>query len=154
MTMATDLTIAQYGYKTNKPSSLLNDSFMYTVNMAAKTLVSVAQTSKTEDTEKWKTTDHLRFMIMLMTWLTVWVLRVLMDHFPLSSSLPFNPLGGSLSALGSFDSILSSVSSSSALALPSSASSSLDLVLYEEVDAPSIKALGRSLTHVSVPLPS
>lgn len=152
--MATDLTIAQYGYKTNKPSSLLNDSFMYTVNMAAKTLVSVAQTSKTEDTEKWKTTDHLRFMIMLMTWLTVWVLRVLMDHFPLSSSLPFNPLGGSLSALGSFDSILSSVSSSSALALPSSASSSLDLVLYEEVDAPSIKALGRSLTHVSVPLPS
>lgn len=152
--MATDLTIAQYGYKTNKPSSLLNDSFMYTVNMAAKTLVSVAQTSKTEDTEKWKTTDHLRFMIMLMTWLTVWVLRVLMDHFPLSSSLPFNPLGGSLSALGSFDSILSSVSSSSALALPSSASSSLDLVLYEEVDAPSIKALGRSLTHVSIPLPS
>lgn len=152
--MATDLAIAQYGYKTNKPSSLLNDSFMYTVNMAAKTLVSVAQTSKTEDTEKWKTTDHLRFMIMLMTWLTVWVLRVLMDHFPLSSSLPFNPLGGSLSALGSFDSILSSVSSSSALALPSSASSSLDLVLYEEVDAPSIKALGRSLTHVSVPLPS
>lgn len=152
--MATDLTIAQYGYKTNKPSSLLNDSFMYTVNMAAKTLVSVAQTSKTEDTEKWKTTDHLRFMIMLMTWVTVWVLRVLMDHFPLSSSLPFNPLGGSLSALGSFDSILSSVSSSSALALPSSASSSLDLVLYEEVDAPSIKALGRSLTHVSVPLPS
>lgn len=152
--MATDLAIAQYGYKTNKPSSLLNDSFMYTVNMAAKTLVSVAQTSKTEDTEKWKTTDHLRFMIMLMTWLTVWVLRVLMDHFPLSSSLPFNPLGGSLSALGSFDSILSSVSSSSALALPSSASSSLDLVLYEEVDAPSIKALGRSLTHVSIPLPS
>lgn len=152
--MATDLTIAQYGYKTNKPSSLLNDSFMYTVNMAAKTLVSVAQTSKTEDTEKWKTTDHLRFMIMLMTWVTVWVLRVLMDHFPLSSSLPFNPLGGSLSALGSFDSILSSVSSSSALALPSSASSSLDLVLYEEVDAPSIKALGRSLTHVSIPLPS
>lgn len=152
--MATDLAIAQYGYKTNKPSSLLNDSFMYTVNMAAKTLVSVAQTSKTEDTEKWKTTDHLRFMIMLMTWVTVWVLRVLMDHFPLSSSLPFNPLGGSLSALGSFDSILSSVSSSSALALPSSASSSLDLVLYEEVDAPSIKALGRSLTHVSVPLPS
>lgn len=152
--MATDLTIAQYGYKTNKASGLLNDIFMYTVNMAAKTLVSVAQTSKTEDTEKWKTTDHLRFMIMLMTWVTVWVLRVLMDHFPLSSSLPFNPLGGSLSALGSFDSILSSVSSSSALALPSSASSSLDLVLYEEVDAPSIKALGRSLTHVSVPLPS
>lgn len=76
-----------------------------------------------------------------------------MDHFPISSSLPFNSLGRSFSALRSFDSRLSSVSSSSALALPSSATPSLDLVLYEEVDAPSIKALGRSLTHVSIHLP-
>jgi hypothetical protein len=81
--MGTELDIA-YGYKT-RPSSLLSSIFMSTVNAAAKTLVSVA---KTEQAEKWKATDHLRFVVMLMTWVTVWVLRVLMDYFPCSIGPP------------------------------------------------------------------
>ncbi|XWS68465.1 hypothetical protein CRYUN_Cryun04dG0092600 [Craigia yunnanensis] len=141
--MAADLD-RQYGY-TAKPSSLLNSIFMSTVNMAAEMLVSVAASSKAENTEKWKLTDHLRFMVMLMTWLMVWVLRSLMDHFPCSlSSSPDYLLGGLLS-VGSFQ--LSPYSSSSAEAL-SSFSSSLDLILHDRVDGPSVKALERALTHI------
>ncbi|KAH7521120.1 hypothetical protein JRO89_XSUnG0110000 [Xanthoceras sorbifolium] len=136
--MAADLDIELYGSKT-RPSSVMNSIFMYTVNMAAKTLVSVAQSSKTGDRDKWKTRDHLRFMVMLMTWLTVWILRVLMDHFPITSSYSYYHLE---SVLGP------SSSSSSSSSLPSSGSSSLDLVLYQGFDTPSVKALGRALTHI------
>lgn len=150
--MAPDLDI-EYAYKT-RPPSLLNSIFMYTVNMAAKTLASVAQTSQAQDTdEKWKTSDHLKFMVMLMTWVTVWVLRVLMDHFPFITYSPSynNYLQGFSSSLGSFDSLIpSSLSpSSSTLSLLPSSGSSLDFILYEGIDGPSVKALGRSLTHVS-----
>ncbi|KAJ0038711.1 hypothetical protein Pint_23210 [Pistacia integerrima] len=151
--MAPDLDI-EYAYK-SRPPSLLNSIFMYTVNMAAKTLASVAHTSQAQDTdEKWKTSDHLKFMVMLLTWVTVWVLRVLMDHFPFITYSPsYNNnhyLQGFSSSLGSFDSLLpSSLSpSSSSLSLWPSSGSSLDLILYEGIDGPSVKALGRSLTHV------
>ncbi|KAK3222414.1 hypothetical protein Dsin_009439 [Dipteronia sinensis] len=87
--------------------SLINSIFMYTVNMAAKTLVSEAKSSKTDqETDKWETRDHLRFMVVLMTWLAVWILRVL--TCPL-----YNHLGG-FSSVGLFDSS-SSLSSSSSL---------------------------------------
>ena len=137
--MGTELDIA-YGYKT-RPSSLLSSIFMSTVNAAAKTLVSVA---KTEQAEKWKATDHLRFVVMLMTWVTVWVLRVLMDYFPCSIGPPPQYLlAAGFPTVGSFD-----LSSSSSL-MPSFPS--LDLVVHEGLDGPSVQALGRALSQVSLP---
>jgi hypothetical protein len=38
---------------------------------------------------------------MLMTWVTVWVLRVLMDHFPLPMNLSPHYLLNSFSSIGS-----------------------------------------------------
>lgn len=151
-----------YGRSNTRPSALLNSIFMSTVNTAAKTLVAVASSSTTEHFEKWKPVDHLRFMFMLMTWLTVWILRILMDHFPFSgpvssasSSSPYQ-MDLATSHFGSFELLASSSSSalSSALSVFSSsaspAESSLDLVLSEESDAAaSVKALGRALTNVS-----
>ncbi|KAA8533376.1 hypothetical protein F0562_033091 [Nyssa sinensis] len=111
--MAGELAVDYYGYNssTNKPSTLLNSIFMWTVNTAAKTLVAVASSAKIENADqRWRAADHLRFMVMLMTWLTVWVLRVLMDYFPFSDR---------------------------------------DLVLQEDgCDGPSVKALGRALSHI------
>ncbi|XVF44564.1 hypothetical protein PTKIN_Ptkin02bG0134900 [Pterospermum kingtungense] len=142
--MATDLD-RQYGY-TARPSSLLNSIFMSTVNMAAKMLVSMASSSKSENTQKWKPTDHLRFMVMLMTWMMVWVLRFLIDHFPCClSSSPDHLLGG-LSSVRS--SKLAPYSSSSLAEALSSSDSSLDLILHDRVEGPSLKALERALTHV------
>lgn len=150
--MATDLDM-QYGY-TAKPSSLLNSIFMSTVNTAANMLVSVASSSKADNTQKWKPTDHLRFMVMLMTWVMVWVLRFLIDHVPccLSSSPDF--LLGGLSSVKSFKLAPHSSSSSSATAAEafSSSDSSLYSILEERVDGPSLKALERALTHVSLRL--
>lgn len=145
--MGTEQLAIEYGYKA-KPSALLNTIFTWTVNTAAKTLFSVASNAKTGRIERWKPTDHLKYMVMMMTWFTVWVLRVLMDYFP--SSLGPSPycLTGSLSRIGILDLIPSSSASSSGLSR--SSSSSLDLVLYEGFDEPSIKALGRALSHVSL----
>ncbi|KAK9275789.1 hypothetical protein L1049_023058 [Liquidambar formosana] len=142
--MATELSTVEYGYK-SRPSALMNSIFMSTVNTAAKTLVAMASTSRAEHTEKWKPVDHLRFMLMLMTWLTVWVLRVLMDHFPcFLTSSPTNLLGGF-----SFDlPLLPASSSSSALSASSSSVSALDLVLHDQFDGPSNEALGRALTQI------
>ncbi|KAJ8548871.1 hypothetical protein K7X08_029852 [Anisodus acutangulus] len=133
--MAMDLAVVDYGSYKTRPSALLNSVFMTTVNAAAKTLVAVASNAKAADqqSERWKPADHLRFMLMLMTWLAVWVLRVLMDHCPFALDG-----GGSSSPLD--------------LMLPSSSSGSfsLDLVLQEDsnIQAPSAKALGRALTHI------
>ena len=140
MGMEADMSIA-YGYKTKQPSSLLSSIFMSTANAAAKTLVSV---SKTQQTEKWKAMDHMRFMVMIITWLTLWVLRVLMDYLP-SSSIPYSPqylLGfvGSLALPGP----------SSSLSSSSSSFPSLDLVVHGGLDGPSVQALGRALSQVSL----
>ncbi|GMI74754.1 hypothetical protein like AT3G19920 [Hibiscus trionum] len=132
-----------------RPSSLLNSIFMSTVNMAAKMLVSVASSSKAENTEKWKLTDHLRFMVMLITWVMLWALRFLMDLFPCSlSSSPDYLLGGS-SSVGPFQVAPYSSAGAEAEAL-SSSGSSLDLILRNSVDddGPAVKALVKSLTHV------
>jgi hypothetical protein len=125
--MGTELDIA-YGYKT-RPSSLLSSIFMSTVNAAAKTLVSVAKTEQA----KWKASDHLRFVVMLMTWVAVWVLRVLMDYFPCSVGFSPQYLLSGFSSVGSLD-----LSSSSSL-MPSFPS--LDLIVHEELDGPSVQAL-------------
>ncbi|KAJ7942649.1 BTB/POZ domain protein [Quillaja saponaria] len=50
---------------------------MFTVNAASKTLVSVASQSKSGRNNKLKTGEHLRFLIMLMTWTALWVLKIL-----------------------------------------------------------------------------
>ncbi|CAL5427396.1 unnamed protein product [Camellia sinensis] len=143
--MATQLAIAYQhgGYNHNSTTSrLLNSIFMTTVNTAAKTLVAVASGTRAEHAERWRPADHMRFMVMLMTWFSVWVLRVLMDHFPCSSIFRSNYLlQGYSSTVGSFD----------FPPLPSSAltpSSSLDLVLHDGFDGPSVQALGRSITHI------
>ncbi|KAF9605893.1 hypothetical protein IFM89_020772 [Coptis chinensis] len=132
-----------------KPSTLLNSIFMYTVNTAAKTLMSIASTSTSSsgDAVKWKFSDHLSYMFMLMTWVTVWFLRVLMDYLP--SSLVPSPhyflSGGGLLALGSSDFSSSSTSTST--------STSTDLVVhdgfaYHQFGGPSTKAMGRALSHI------
>lgn len=168
------------GYTSTKPSALLNSIFLNTVNTAAKALASVASDARTQQSEKWKPADHVRFMLMMMTWLTVWILRVLMDHFPFmtggyysdpsssSSLLPYGiSIGGSLDFLSS--SLLPSLSSSSSALTTSSSSSvlasslalfttssgslssALDLsVLGERYESVSARALGRALTNVSL----
>lgn len=143
--MAGDLI--NYNHKI-RPSALLNYLFMSTVNVAAKTLVSVASNIKVEHSEKWKPSDHLRFMVMLITWMTVWVLRVLVDYFPCPMTLSPHYLLGNLSSVGSFRLALPAPSSSSSKAL-SPSGSSMDLILQDDVNGPSVKAIGRALTHVS-----
>ncbi|XP_021670163.2 uncharacterized protein LOC110657313 isoform X1 [Hevea brasiliensis] len=143
--MAPNLAI-DYPYKC-RPSTLLNSLFMSTLNVAAKTLVSVASNLKIEQSEKWRPSDHLRFVVMLVTWVTVWVFRVLMDLFP--SVMTFSPnylLLGRPSSVGSSTFALPAPSSS-ATALPASAAS-LDLLLQDDFDGPSVQALGRALTHI------
>lgn len=131
--MATELSVV-YGYKT-KPSALLNSIFASTVNTAAKTLVEVSSST----VAKWRVRDHLRYIHMLMTWLTVWVLRILMDYFPSIGPSHGSPyLLEGLSAFGSLD-----------LATSSSTSGSLDLVPYDGSEMLPVKALGRALSHVS-----
>ncbi|XAR63988.1 hypothetical protein NMG60_11024165 [Bertholletia excelsa] len=161
MAMKRERRLGEYydGYRRNtsastpsgsRASALLNSIFMTTVNTAAKTLVAVASTTKAgEQVERWRAADHVRFMLMLMTWLALWVLRVVMDYFPLSLGPP-----------SSSSSYLLQGSSSVGLIdwppLPSSAltpSSSLDLIMhqaYEEDDKAgnSAQALGRALAHI------
>lgn len=118
---------------------------MSTVNAAAKTLVSVA---KTEQAERWKAKDHLRFVVMLVTWMAVWVLRFLMDYFPCAIGPSPQYLLGGFTPAGLLDFSGSSSSSSSSLM---SSFPSLDLAVQEGVDGPSIEALGRALSQVSPP---
>ncbi|KAK9140403.1 hypothetical protein Scep_010084 [Stephania cephalantha] len=132
---------------------------MSTVNSAAKALVSVASTTSGggSDGESWRAIDHARYLLMLTTWLTVWVLRVLMDHIPISFVPPPDRLlgggGGILSVGSSFD--YTHVSATS-----SSSSPSLQLILHEgfnyssseDIDlaheSSSSKAIGRQLSHI------
>ncbi|KAK6931748.1 hypothetical protein RJ641_003541 [Dillenia turbinata] len=160
--METDLALvpvsAAKGYLP-KPTALLNSIFMSTVNVAAKTLVAVSKSTRVEEAEKWKVVDHLRFMVMLMTWFTLWILKVLMDHIPwsiVSSSSSGYYLGGAVSS-SSLD-YLSSMGSSSSYNYNyddsnDNFSSSTDLVLHDGVEsvninAYSINALGRALSHI------
>ncbi|XP_059625489.1 uncharacterized protein LOC132268706 [Cornus florida] len=142
-----------------RPPALLNSIFMATVNKAAKALVAVASTSSAEaqNAEKWKAADHMRFMVMLMTWMVVWVLRILMDHFPCSSSVLPSALQYSNSPFlltdhdGGFSPMEESFNLPSSSSSLSSTLSSLDLVLHQagsNTEPSSIKALGRALSHV------
>ncbi|XP_010541857.1 PREDICTED: uncharacterized protein LOC104815236 [Tarenaya hassleriana] len=162
--MSKELQYLQYTYRNNRPTtSLLNSVFMTTVNAAARTLVSVASTSRPETSERWSASDHLRFMAMMMTWLTVWVLRVLMDHLPLSLTSsssssstmdlimdktasfyhPSSPL-----ALTEFSGFGLASTSTALVTLPGS-SSDLDLVIDGDgVDEPYVRSLERALSHV------
>ncbi|KAL0539240.1 hypothetical protein IC582_023423 [Cucumis melo] len=164
-----DLT---YAYRSRKPisstPSLLNSFFMSTVNVAANSLVSVASNAKNElSGRKWRPADHFRFMLMLTSWFTVWVLRIVMDWFPVALAPSRRLLthfcgggdgGGSkssapllLTAPPSSESSLSLSSSMSALG--SSALdplSKLDLVPFESIDfvASSVKPLTRALSQI------
>ncbi|OVA10699.1 hypothetical protein BVC80_645g7 [Macleaya cordata] len=160
-------------FASSSPSSLLNYIFMSTVNTAAKTLVSVIKASSSntsnsggDDDKRWNLVDHFRYMLMLMIWFTLWMLRVLMDNFPCSLLLPSSPpphyiLDGSNSFSSSSDYYSSSSSSSSFSSSSSSSSvSSLDLVLHEgfsnsgyyyddgSSSSSSTRAIGRALSHI------
>ncbi|XP_068646536.1 BTB/POZ domain-containing protein At1g63850 [Aristolochia californica] len=119
-----------------RPSPLLNLIFMTTVNTAAKTLAAVSTASR--EGGKWKPIDHVRYMMMLTTWFTLWVLRVLMDHFPVFPCSVVPSPAALLDGLSPF----------------SSSSSSLQLVLHDGrragpgPDAASGKAIGRALSHI------
>lgn len=154
--MSSELSLVKYGHKTRLSSSMssssfLNNIFMSTVNAAAKTLVSVTKGGIQNDIGKWRPRDHFRFMLMLMTWLTLWLLRVLMDNIPscslaLTSSSPFNLLQAfSPFGLIDFPRSGSSRPSDSALSV-----SSLQMIMNEGVEAVPVQALGRALSQVSL----
>ncbi|XP_077221233.1 uncharacterized protein LOC143854968 [Tasmannia lanceolata] len=135
--MAVSLAMEQ-SYKM-KPSTLLNSIIMSTVKAAAKTLVSVTSSTAVREGEKWKAGDHFRYLLMLTIWVTVWVLRVMMDHFPCSVIPSPSAIMGRFSGGG----FLSS----------SSPSPSLSLLLHDgpengELDGSSDKAIGRALSHI------
>ncbi|KAI3421665.1 uncharacterized protein J3R85_012022, partial [Psidium guajava] len=147
-----------YSSSSSSPSSLMSSLFTATINMAAKTLVSAASPSKNPfaSADRWRLSDHLRFMVMLTAWVTLWFLRVLKDHFPgLGGHLEYPLQSARLasSVAGSFDfpPLLTyptgPARSASALALPSSPSS-LEMILREDEDGPSIRALRRALSHI------
>ncbi|KAG9441953.1 hypothetical protein H6P81_017807 [Aristolochia fimbriata] len=125
-----------------RSSPLLNSIFMTTVNTAAKTLTAVTNSSR--EGGKWKLNDHLRYMVMLTTWFTLWVLRLLMDHLPI---FPGSVVPSPVALLEG----LSPFSSSSG---GSFSSNSLQLAVYDGAghgdgyDAASSKAIGRALSHV------
>ncbi|XP_021750676.1 uncharacterized protein LOC110716367 [Chenopodium quinoa] len=85
--------------KKQEPTNLLNFIFMSTVNKASKMLLSVVSnnyaldfsspsfTNNSNNNNKWKVKDHLRFMSLLFTWFTMWALRLVSDVIPTSSSL-------------------------------------------------------------------
>ncbi|XP_077247128.1 BTB/POZ domain-containing protein At5g60050-like [Tasmannia lanceolata] len=134
--MAVRLALKQ-GYMMG-PSPLLNSIFMSTVNTAAKTLVAVASSAAVVEGEEWKPVDHFRYILMLMIWFTLWVLRVMMDHFPCS-------------IISSPPAILDNIASGGLLS--SSPSPSLSLALHDgfghgEPDGSSDKAIGRALSHI------
>lgn len=169
MSSSRELQYLEYTYRNNRPTTgLLNSIFMTTVNTAARSLVSVASTASTPEvpSRRWSASDHLRFMSMMMTWLTLWVLRVFLDYLPLplisSSSTssaysysypPFSFASGLLTAAAENALVpvkASSSSSTSSTALVKySGSSDLGMMICDGVDEPSVNSLGRALCHVS-----
>ncbi|KAL5993423.1 hypothetical protein ACLOJK_014348 [Asimina triloba] len=116
---------------TNKPSTLLNTVFMSTVNTAAKMLYAVAKSASGE-VQRWSPTDHFRYMTMLMIWMTIWVLRVMVDYFPCS-------------IIQSPPAILDKLMSAKS---PPSDSLVLNQGYGDGSDGPSTNAIGRALSHV------
>ncbi|CAN8258719.1 unnamed protein product [Cochlearia groenlandica] len=169
-TSSRELQYLEYTYRNNRPTtSLLNSIFMTTVNTAARSLVSVASTASTPElaSRRWSASDHLRFMFMMMTWLSLWLLRVFLDFLlPSSSSFaynscsydynyhPFSFASGLLNAaaenaLVPISAPSSSLSSTSSTALVKySGSSDLGMMVYDGVGEPSVNSLGRALCHV------
>ncbi|XP_030509505.2 uncharacterized protein LOC115724172 [Cannabis sativa] len=156
--MSSELSLVKYDHKTrSSSSSFLNSMFMSTVNSAAKTLVSVTKGGVHNQVGKWKPRDHFRFMMMLMTWLTLWVLRVLMDNIPSCSlslmgyssysSMPFNLLQA-FSPFGLIDFPRSAGSSPTSSSSASLSVSSLQMILNEGVEAVPVQALGRALSQI------
>lgn len=79
--------------------------------------------------EKWNMFEMIKCMIMLMVWLSMWVLRTFFDHFP--SPIPFPSTG-----------FLESIVPTSA-ALPST-----EEEIASHVGRPSGRAIGRALSQV------
>lgn len=165
MSSSRELQYLEYTYRNNRPTTgLLNSIFMTTVNTAARSLVSVASTASTPEipSRRWSASDHLRFISMMMTWLTLWILRVFLDYLPLISSSssaysysypPFSFASGLLTtaaenALVPAKASPSSSTSSTAL-VKYSGSSDLGMMICDGVDELSVNSLGRALCHVS-----
>ncbi|CAA7036465.1 unnamed protein product [Microthlaspi erraticum] len=161
MSSSRELQYLEYTYRNNRPTTgLLNSIFMTTVNTAARSLVSVASTASTPElaSRRWSASDHLRFMSMMMTWLTLWVLRVLLDYLPLplissssSSYSPFSFASGLLTAAAEnalVPKVSASSSSTSTALVKYSPSPDLGMMICDGVDEPSVNSLGRALCHV------
>ncbi|CAN1254981.1 hypothetical protein LINPERPRIM_LOCUS8844 [Linum perenne] len=150
-------------YNKKAPSSMLNALFMSTVNAASRTLVSVASNIQPEHADKWRPSDHLRFMVMLMSWLTVWIMRVLMDYLPVPSltwlpvqhllsaaisplklALPAAPTPPSMGKLG----VGGGGGDYSTAIVPAAGASSMDVIFQDGLDETSLHAIGRSLTDI------
>ncbi|KAL1197697.1 BTB/POZ domain-containing protein [Cardamine amara subsp. amara] len=168
MSSSRELQYLGYTYRNNRPTTgLLNSIFMTTVSTAARSLVSVASTASTPEisSRRWSASDHLRFMSMMMTWLTLWVLRVFLDYLPnslISSSSssaysycypPFSFASGLLTTamenvlVPASASASSSSSTSSTALVKYSGSSDLGMRICDGVDEPSVNSLGRALCH-------
>lgn len=161
MSSSRELQYLEYTYRNNRPTTgLLNSIFMTTVNTAARSLVSVASTASTPElaSRRWSASEHLRFMSMMMTWLTLWVLRVFLDYLPLplistsSSYSPFSFASGLLTAAAEnalVPKVSASSPSTSTALVKYSPSSDLGMMICDGVDEPSVNSLGRALCHVS-----
>lgn len=148
-------------------SSFLHPVFNFTVKTAARTLISIssANSRPSDPTTKWGPTDHLRFVFMLTTWLALWFLRVLMDHFPSLCGSSNTPLsyqyqlhsgGGAVSDVVPYEysPLLTSPSSASSSVVQSTllallpVQGSRDIMIHQGGEEPSVDAIGRALTHV------
>ncbi|KAG7031869.1 hypothetical protein SDJN02_05910, partial [Cucurbita argyrosperma subsp. argyrosperma] len=152
-----DLAYAYRRKPFSSSSSLLNSFFMSTVNIAANSLVSVASNAKNElSGRKWRPADHFRFMLMLTSWFTVWVLRIVIDWFPIAlapSRRLLNRICGGGGSGSSPPLLLPPPSfdpSSALVPSPLASLSKLDLIPFETVDfgGSSVKPLTRALSQI------
>ncbi|KAJ8429279.1 hypothetical protein Cgig2_023582 [Carnegiea gigantea] len=82
--------------KQHQQPSFLNSIFMSTLNMATKMLLSFTSSYSFNNANiiinqnnnlKTKLKEHLRFMLLLLTWFSVWAFRLASDFFPSLSPL-------------------------------------------------------------------
>ncbi|CAA6655743.1 unnamed protein product [Spirodela intermedia] len=92
--------LAPGGVSVMRPSRLLGSLLISSANAAAKILSAVASSSTVagHDGERWKAMDHLRYMTMITLWVTIWVLRILMDYLPTFGILPSDATRGVVTA--------------------------------------------------------
>lgn len=99
MTMAMTPRLTLQRTYINKPSNI-SSILVSTAGRASRLLAYAASAADiaTGDCERWRPRDHVKYFVMLVAWINVWILRAFMDFFssPSSSivrSLDFGDLG-------------------------------------------------------------